>query len=181
MFIKELIGYNADLMCLQEVDKKVFDHDLKPVFGTCHLDGVFSVKGGQVTEGLACFWNKTKFSHLLTKRTVLYEVLEQEEFKFVKDVLDANEQLKERFFKRTTALQSVVFDCKDRELGLIVGTTHLYYKPDCDHIRLLQIGKGQFFKSLYDISVHKMARASSRIKNLLFTVTFKKKYFISKL
>ena len=143
LFIKELLGYKADLMCLQEVDKKVFEHDLEPVFNTCHLDGVFSVKGGQVSEGLACFWNKNKFKHLLTKRTVLYEVLDQDEFKFVKDVLDANEQLKERFFRRTTALQSVVLDFKDREMGLVVGTTHLYYKPDADHIRLLQIGKYQ--------------------------------------
>ena len=35
LFIKELKGYNADIMCLQEVDNKIFDFDLYP--GNMHL------------------------------------------------------------------------------------------------------------------------------------------------
>ena len=31
LILKELQGYKADLMCLEEVDEKVYQHDLVPV------------------------------------------------------------------------------------------------------------------------------------------------------
>ena len=38
--MKELSGYQADIMCLQEVDEKVFQHDLKPILGhNGHYEG----------------------------------------------------------------------------------------------------------------------------------------------
>lgn len=60
LFVKELIGYNADLMCLCEVDDKIFDMDLTPVFGSKGMAGTFQVKG-TTREGLATFWNKERF------------------------------------------------------------------------------------------------------------------------
>ena len=40
LLLKELSGYQADIMCLQEVDEKVFEHDLKPVLGhNGHYEG----------------------------------------------------------------------------------------------------------------------------------------------
>ena len=53
-------GYNGDIVCLQEVDRKVFDGDLEPMLGTAGLEGVFTPKGGQVTEGLVCFYRTSK-------------------------------------------------------------------------------------------------------------------------
>lgn len=55
-----LSGYNADLICLQEVDVRVFERDLKRVFRTKNMDGVMAKKGGQVNEGVACFYNKSR-------------------------------------------------------------------------------------------------------------------------
>uniref|UniRef100_A0A336MZW3 CSON003646 protein n=1 Tax=Culicoides sonorensis TaxID=179676 RepID=A0A336MZW3_CULSO len=60
LFIKELIGYNADLMCLCEVDDKIFDMDLTPVLGNRGFMGTFQMKG-TTREGLATFWNNQKF------------------------------------------------------------------------------------------------------------------------
>lgn len=60
LFMKELIGYNADLMCLCEVDDKIFDLDLTPVFESRKMKGTFQVKG-TTREGLATFWNTDKF------------------------------------------------------------------------------------------------------------------------
>ena len=140
LFMKELIGYNADIMCLEEVDRKVFQHDLNPVFEVRGYEGDFCVKGGQVSEGLACFWNTKKFRKLSSKRTAFTDaVVSDELFKDILEVLDTNEQLKARFLRRTTALQTIVLDSKVCDSGLVVGVTHLYYKPDADHIRLLQI------------------------------------------
>jgi len=139
LFIKELLGYNADIMCLQEVDNKIFDGDLNPVFSQNEYEGAFSVKGGVVTEGLACFWNSDKFEKLNGSRMVLAEaVLDDDSFTDILGALNVNEALKENFLRRTTALQTVILKSKNHSEGLIIGNTHLFFKPDADHIRLLQ-------------------------------------------
>ena len=137
--LKELLGYNADIMCLQEVDNKIFDGDLNPVFSQNGYEGAFSVKGGVVTEGLACFWNSDKFEKLNGSRMVLAEaVLDDDSFTDILGALNINEALKENFLRRTTALQTVILKSKNHSEGLIIGNTHLFFKPDADHIRLLQ-------------------------------------------
>ena len=142
LFIKEILGYNADIICLEEVDNKIFDGDLNPVLSQEGFQGVFDRKGGQVSEGVACFWNCEKFEMLDSSRMVLSEALEQkvEKYNDILDIIGNNSELKANLTKRTTALQTVVLKSRfDSNQGLIVGTTHLYYKPDADHIRLLQI------------------------------------------
>ena len=56
-----ILGYKADIICLQEVDGKVFDADLKPIFSSLGFEAEFSKKGGQVSEGMACLFNTSKF------------------------------------------------------------------------------------------------------------------------
>lgn len=63
LILKELIGYNADLICLQEVDKKVYQYDLNPVLSNLNYESVFSLKGGLVAEGVACFYHTSKFRY----------------------------------------------------------------------------------------------------------------------
>merc|ERR1719397_823337 len=50
LVLHKLLGYNSDLVCLQEVDKKVFENHLEPVLSTASLGGQFAKKGGQVSE-----------------------------------------------------------------------------------------------------------------------------------
>nr|CAD7454926.1 unnamed protein product [Timema tahoe] len=66
LILRELLGYNADLICLQEVDSKIFDLDLTPVLGSVGYEGVFHRKGGTVSEGVACLFHKSKFSWSVT-------------------------------------------------------------------------------------------------------------------
>ena len=56
-----LLGYNSDIMCLQEVDRKVYLGELQYVFEQQGFDGSFKAKGGQVVEGSAIFYRKSKF------------------------------------------------------------------------------------------------------------------------
>lgn len=57
LFIRELLGYQADIMCLQEVDMKIFENDFKFIFGTDEhgFDGHIAQKG---TCGEVCmsYW-----------------------------------------------------------------------------------------------------------------------------
>ena len=112
LMLKELLGYNADLICLEEVDQKIFDGDLLPVLSEKGgMDGVFERKGGQVSEGLACFWRATKFKRLDAQRIVLADTIQCDP-KFIPmlKTIQSNEKLKESMLGRTTALQIVVLE-----------------------------------------------------------------------
>uniref|UniRef100_A0A8C0VWX9 Phosphodiesterase 12 n=1 Tax=Cyanistes caeruleus TaxID=156563 RepID=A0A8C0VWX9_CYACU len=54
---KELAGYSADLICLQEVDKSVFVDSLAPALDAFGLEGLFKIKEKQ-HEGLATFYRR---------------------------------------------------------------------------------------------------------------------------
>lgn len=54
-------GYNADIICLQEVDKKVFERDLLPRLEECGLMGHLRLKFGDVHEGSAIFFRGNRF------------------------------------------------------------------------------------------------------------------------
>jgi len=54
-------GYNADIICLQEVDKKVFAQDLLPRLEESGLTGHLRLKFGEVHEGSAIFFRGSRF------------------------------------------------------------------------------------------------------------------------
>lgn len=45
LLLKEILGYNADIFCMQEVDAKVFDGDMVPFLGAQSMRGVHNKKG----------------------------------------------------------------------------------------------------------------------------------------
>ena len=54
-------GYKADLLCLQEVDRRLFNHDLEPTLELKGMVGRLKLKYSEVAEGAAIFWHKDKF------------------------------------------------------------------------------------------------------------------------
>ena len=56
-------GYNADILCLQEVDRNLFDYDLQYILPSLSpLNGLYAGKKSDSTkEGSATFWNNNKF------------------------------------------------------------------------------------------------------------------------
>lgn len=140
LFLKEILGYNADILCLQEVDRKIFVHALTPVLAPSNLRGIFNEKGGQVAEGLACFYRSSKFKELFSEVIILSEALKSEPlFKNMMSKISENEKLAERMLQRTTALQVVLLECLDEpKRRILVGNTHLYFHPTADNIRLIQ-------------------------------------------
>ncbi|XP_075211300.1 2',5'-phosphodiesterase 12 [Lycorma delicatula] len=142
LFIKEIIGYNADVLCLQEVDEKVFNHYLDPTLSQLDYIGCYSQKGGTVREGVACFFLNERFE-LKDSHTVILgeEVQKNSCLSSIWECIKKKEALRLRVTDRHTALQVTVLKSKDQpnEL-LIIGNTHLYFHPDADHVRLLQAG-----------------------------------------
>ena len=64
-------------------------------------------------------------------------------FSDIKAAVEANENLNIDVMKRTTAVQTIVLQdvtsSTGQKTGFVIGNTHLYFRPDADHIRLIQI------------------------------------------
>lgn len=134
-------GYNADIICLQEVDKKIFNNDLEPIFSNLDYDANFSLKGGLVAEGLTCFFNAQRFKLLDSTRIILAEHINKDPlYADLWEKVEQNPQLCERILQRTTAVQTVTLESKEHNEIILIANTHLYFHPDADHIRLLQSG-----------------------------------------
>lgn len=55
LIMDEVSGYNADIICLQECEKSVFDKNLVPRFGLDGLEGRLALKD-KAKEGVAIFY-----------------------------------------------------------------------------------------------------------------------------
>ncbi|XP_072936524.1 2',5'-phosphodiesterase 12 [Epargyreus clarus] len=142
LIIKELLGYNADIMCLQEVDSKIFNHYLKPILESEVMEGRFYKKGKEVAEGLSCFYRSDRYRFLSENQILLAEALQTQSYlQPVWTAVKANEALKERVLDRSTVASATILRSIDtpNEI-LVIGNTHLYFHPDSDHIRLIQGG-----------------------------------------
>ncbi|KAG1650114.1 2',5'-phosphodiesterase 12 [Nymphon striatum] len=119
--------------------KRHFSMILNIFFKSQHLIGCFDLKGGEMHEGLACFYNQHKFK-LLNKFVINLgeEAQKNENMSDICNKIKENEKLSERFFKRKTILQVLELEVLDDNRRLLVANTHLYFHPDADHIRLLQ-------------------------------------------
>lgn len=140
LFIREILGYHADICCLQEVDSKVFDLDLNICLGNDGMAGVFQKKGS-TAEGVATFYHCSKFELIQTYGfNLAEEMTKQPYFETLYGKIRGNEKLCERMLSLSTALQVTILKSKITGKYLVVANTHLYFHPDADHIRLLQIG-----------------------------------------
>lgn len=135
---RELAGYHADLVCLQEVDRAVFADSLLPALHASGLDGVFRLKQH---EGLATFYRTSKL-RLLSRHDISFQEA------LGKDPLHAELLHKlgpyplaqERVLQRSSVLQvSVLESTKDPTKKICVANTHLYWHPRGGYIRLVQM------------------------------------------
>lgn len=137
---KELSGYNADIICLQEVDKSVFVDVLCPALDAFGLDGVFRIKEKQ-HEGLATYFRRSKLKLVEQYDVMLSEALTTDPIHWeLWEKVSCCPSLKEKIEKRSTTLQVTVLQSLcDPSRILCVGNTHLYWRPEGGNVRLVQI------------------------------------------
>jgi 2',5'-phosphodiesterase len=167
LLLKEIIGYNADIFCMQEVDFKVFDGDMIPFLGEQNMAGVHNKKG-TTPEGVATFYRTDRFELVEHHAMNLGETVKTHPAcQELWGKLQGNEKLVERFTDLGTTLQIVVLRSKEfPEKLFTVANTHLYFHPDADHIRLLQFGVSTLV--IQDL----MAKLKSADNSLIFCGDF---------
>lgn len=154
LFMKEILGYNGDIICLQEVDSKVFDLDLLPFLKMSEYNGTFKAKGN-TAEGLATFLHSSKFSLVRSDGITIGENISKlDVFEDLWKKIQNNEDLVKRITERSTAVQVTTVKAIGSNKIVIIANTHLYFHPDADHIRLLQIA----FCMKYVENIHKQTK-----------------------
>nr|CAH7744283.1 unnamed protein product [Callosobruchus chinensis] len=136
LILKELLGYKADVICLQEVDMDHYYKFFGPELKDQSYIPVFHRKGNKLPEGLACFVRAARYKLLKSLHLVYREEVKKKHYSYIFKYLKKNKKLSDDFLKQYTSLQVVILE--SRTHILIVGNTHLYYHPNANAIRILQ-------------------------------------------
>ena len=151
LILHEIRSYQADVMCLQEVDKIVFDNLLRPVMQHYSYQGFFTCKEG-ASEGCATFWSLNRFENVAEEdcqSVLLQKLLDKKHQKDpwieqIRPLLDARKDLRYVLARLLGHIAQVVpLKSRDHddagETLLWVINTHLFYHPLGSHVRLLQM------------------------------------------
>jgi len=160
LVLQELLAYQADILCLQEVDESVFDNLLEPVLTSRQFNyqGYYAGKASDGTrEGCAIFWSLDRF-HAVDQqdcKTFSIKELLSKEYSNMDDAWNQPMSDLTAVLDRHPVLQDVI----TTKLGHIVQmvplvprssasaephpiwavNTHLFYHPQASHIRLIQM------------------------------------------
>ncbi|CAD5119216.1 DgyrCDS7848 [Dimorphilus gyrociliatus] len=108
LYIKELIGFNADIISLQELDKKIFYNDLQPKFVAD-----YSI---HLADCIEKDYNSDVKDKILSKDLLKEKIMPR---------------------KNTLQLIHVKCKGGNRD-DILIGNTHSYFHPTADHIRVIQ-------------------------------------------
>ncbi|XP_026298460.1 2',5'-phosphodiesterase 12 [Apis mellifera] len=154
LILKEIIGYNSDIICLQEVDATIYKNDLQISLSALNYNSVYNLKN-DLKEGLAIFYNQEKFDKLSHDYSVISQGINNlNEFNTVwSQIQDVS--TKQTFLNRNTIIQLIVLRSKENDEILIVGNTHLYFRLKANHIRLLQAYYGLLYLHTFSKKIKK--------------------------
>lgn len=155
---------------MQEVDFKVFEGDLIPLLGIRDITGIHNKKG-TTSEGIATFYRTDRFDLIEHHGMNIGETIKQHPAcQELWGKLQHNDKLIERICDLGTTLQVVILQSKEFPQKFItVANTHLYFHPDADHIRLLQIGFSSIL--VHDI-ISKFKESPNQDVSLIFCGDF---------
>ncbi|KAL3281900.1 hypothetical protein HHI36_005105 [Cryptolaemus montrouzieri] len=139
LILKELVGYNADIICLQEVDNREFNTYFNTKLADEGYISKYHRKGNNLTEGLLCAMKKSRYKLLSYQQLVYANAIHTKKmFAPLYSLLKKEQSLKNLFMKQSTSLQTTVLKCKEVKRIVVIGNTHLYYHPDATTVRLIQ-------------------------------------------
>ncbi|ORC93613.1 2,5-phosphodiesterase [Trypanosoma theileri] len=137
--IQELLAYHADIICLQECGKSVFQQFFERTLRHQGYDGHYTNKNGGIREGCACFYKRSRFS-LVEKHSfpLNWSTLQEDHPDLAARIIFFPEF--REALDNITSIGTVLL-LKDLHTNekLLVGNTHLFYHANACHIRLLQI------------------------------------------
>eukprot|EP01064_Diplonema_japonicum_P034157 TRINITY_DN6998_c0_g1_i2.p1 TRINITY_DN6998_c0_g1~~TRINITY_DN6998_c0_g1_i2.p1 ORF type:complete len:622 (+),score=82.78 TRINITY_DN6998_c0_g1_i2:62-1927(+) len=146
LLMKEFVGMNADVLCLQEASSSLHEKFLKPHLKMLGYTGHHVSKTGDTREGVSLFWKNDKYEIVSEPRSVnlggeqyIEDVAKIPELEPILKYYEEQTKVKETIEKTTTVAQIVVLKNKTTGKVIVVGNTHLWFHPKGGHIRVLQL------------------------------------------
>ncbi|PAA52575.1 hypothetical protein BOX15_Mlig011868g2, partial [Macrostomum lignano] len=143
----EIRVYQADILCLQEVETEQFSVFFKPELAKSGYDGIFSAKSRAKTmsaseskyvDGVAIFWKKERFN-LIKEDVIEFSRMAVERYE--KDCKDNHEMINRVMVKDNIALMAI-FEVKDevsaQSRQLVVSTAHIHWDPEYSDVKVIQ-------------------------------------------
>uniref|UniRef100_A0A158Q7K2 Endo/exonuclease/phosphatase domain-containing protein n=1 Tax=Elaeophora elaphi TaxID=1147741 RepID=A0A158Q7K2_9BILA len=145
ILLREIPGYQADIIFLQEVDERLWLRFLPEVMSSCGYDCYFKKKGMKVNEGLVVCFRRKEFRHLESHDIWLPDLLNTEAYPEnvdITELLKNNDELNAMFISKPAVIQLLALDSSSqfsKENGiLLLANTHLYFDPRFEIIKILQ-------------------------------------------
>lgn len=154
MLLFELLSFQPDIICLQEVDREAYKSLFEPVFESQGYQGFYSNKACiQQQEGCAMFWSLRTFQRDSLVYQYYLKDLFQEQKNHHPEGWDSHHGI-DRLLHENGELNLIATKKVGQVLQLaelrllspgdnkpdrvLVGNTHLFYHPLADHVRTLQ-------------------------------------------
>lgn len=140
LLIDEMREMNADIICLQELDRTSYDEFFRPELAVSGYKGYYGQKGRAETlgdhakfvDGCGTFWLDKKYILLDSQHIVLgRKAVERPGAKASADMLN-------RVWQRDDIATVVLLENRVTGSRLIVANTHLYWDPAFKDVKLIQ-------------------------------------------
>lgn len=140
LLLKEFIGYNSDLICLQECSLNEYENYLVNWMSLHGYGGYLKLKLGEMSEGEAFFYRREKFDHIEDLSVSMSDALLMPcNAKLLEKLSDCQPFLENIKGKKAIGQIHLLREKEGSKRYLLVLNTHLYYKRFSMMVRLVQI------------------------------------------
>lgn len=133
LLIEELLVYDCDVLCLQEVDSSLFIRILLPLLGSRGYHGRLSLKGDKGTEGVATFWRMSVFELIALEKVSMSEACDDPKNS---DLFGSLSDVVTKSLRKVSSVGQVVrLAYVQTGRVVVLVNTHLFYHPGAPHAR----------------------------------------------
>jgi mRNA deadenylase 3'-5' endonuclease subunit Ccr4 len=142
--LREILSYDADVVCLQEVESKQFEDFFKPEMARAGYDGIYQAKSRARTmadwgkvDGCPLFFKTSKFT------MIEHSFIEYQQVAMTKHrEFDNDPDCLQRMIRRDNVAVIAVLRLKgvaDSEPPIVVVNTHIHWDPSMCDVKLMQV------------------------------------------
>jgi CCR4-NOT transcription complex subunit 6 len=136
--VREMRGYNPDIICMQEVDK--FEH-FNSSFAQDGYAGIYQPRPYKHLDGLAFFYKKDKFklikTHVINYNKIHMPTKDPSAY-FLENRFGFINRGKSKYETNNIALVCEMETIEPTPRRLFVATTHIYWNPKMPELKVLQ-------------------------------------------
>eukprot|EP00181_Compsopogon_caeruleus_P003058 CAMPEP_0184680406 /NCGR_PEP_ID=MMETSP0312-20130426/3276_1 /TAXON_ID=31354 /ORGANISM="Compsopogon coeruleus, Strain SAG 36.94" /LENGTH=567 /DNA_ID=CAMNT_0027130479 /DNA_START=52 /DNA_END=1755 /DNA_ORIENTATION=+ len=140
--LREIERYNADVLCLQEIQEDHFQSHLFPALARLGFEGIFKSKTREAMgrkgkiDGCATFFRTDKFT-LVENRSLEYDTIARARLGDGQQQTQQREALKR--LSRGNVASLLILRSREIDRDILVANTHIFWDPEKADVKLYQV------------------------------------------